>query len=698
MLPPLLQSYKNAGLIMCLYAFKNGSWLDLSGNNLTLSPQNRARLGPDGLVLVTNGSSSDSATATNTSALDVANTQAVAFFCKHRANGLSEGDYPPIFSSRPWTTGTDAGLAFGVEGKSATRINVHFANGTSGLDVPTARSSLNSVGLGRWYKTTTFVNQLTEKKISFYINHIKDANEFDMSAFAPIAVDTSTDLNIGRDVNGGGSRRFNGSIEYLAVLKQTTDFTATQEAQIHAELESMVAQQAPLITQKQNFTIPDQTTGLVSQFVLTSNGVWDTTKAEKCTVGSNISTTQNKILGNSFDGLSTGSSGTRIAGASNSGISGAAAVSMDFWVSGITSTSRMALGSIGTNSNGAAFGLELSTATANGCLYLVGFNRDAATTARPINDGGLHHVGVTYDGATTVKFYVDGVEAAATAALSSALSITNSPFHVGQAVYDSAYGVRGSIHVGRLWNKTLSAAEVKAIYERAKPAMSYRFGYGLKASGATAEGGVTGAFLSNSPFRFGESSGRFKIGSELVNGVPCKTLTCSTAGFVYADITAITSNPGNLTGFGEWTVWFYKGAGANTLIVSLASKDAALYSTTGNQTYSFAADSTENYHLFRGNGAAAGTTLTLSGNDYIANTTWYRIRVSRDVLGVFRSYILGGVYKTETLVTASGGSNPTSADRTYFAGNYVVVDMDAGDKIVLASVDGSMGLHHKLIA
>jgi hypothetical protein len=519
-----------------------------------------------------------------------------------------------------------------------------------------------------------------------------------MSAYAPIAVDTSADLNIGRDVNGAGSRRFNGSIQYIAVLKQTSDFTATQEALIHSELESMVAQQDPLLTQKQDFTIPDQTTGLVSQIVLTTSGVWDTTKAEKCTVGSNISTTQNKILGNSFDGLSTGGSGVRIAGTSNSGISGASTVSMDFWISGVTTTNRMAIGSIGTNSNGAAFGLELST-IGLGYLYFVGFNRDAQTTVRPITDGALHHVGATYDGVTTVKFYVDGVEAAATAPLASALNITNSPFHVGQAVYDSAYGFRGSIHVGRLWNKTLSAAEMKALHDRQRPGLSYQMGYGLKASGATAEGGVAGSFLSNSPFRFGNTTGRFKIESELINGIPSKTITCSTAGHVYVDLTAITSNLGNLTGFGEWTFWAQKAAsGSTTMILSLVSKDAALYSTAGNQTYSVALDSTESVHLFRGNGTGAGTTLTLSAASTIALSTWYRIRVTRDVLGVFRTYIMGGAFTNEVLLTAISGSNPSAADRNYFVGNYLVIDIGVNDKIALASVDGSMGLRHKLIA
>lgn len=454
---------------MCCYAFQNGSWLDLGSNNATLTPLNGAKFGPNGLQLIPNGSSSDGASSPDQAGFDVAITENVAFFVKFRSTGVGGGDYPPFFSTRPWATGVDAGLAFGLEGTTMNRLNVHFANGAAGVDVPSARSGTFTEPIGRWIKGSVLVNQISPTKlITFYIDHALNATTVSTSAFSPIAIAPASTMTIGVDIAGGGSRYFRGHIQYLCILKQTTDFTATQETQIHAELDSICAAQQPVQTTPGNFLIPDNTPNLVSQVAMTSQGVWDTQKAEKMTVGQNIAITKSKVLGQTFTGLSTGGSGVRIAGATNSGVSGAAAASMDFWVSGVTSTSRMCLGSLGANSNGAAFGLELSTAVADGCLNLVGFNRNAATTARPINDGGLHHVGVTYDGVTTAKFYVDGVEAAATAALASALSITNSPFHVGQAVYDSGYGFRSAIHSARLWNKTLTAAEFKSLYERAK--------------------------------------------------------------------------------------------------------------------------------------------------------------------------------------------------------------------------------------
>jgi len=70
-------------------------------------------------------------------------------------------------------------------------------------------------------------------------------------------------------------------------------------------------------------------------------------------------------------------------------------------------------------------------------------------------------------------------------------------------------------------------------------------------------------------------------------------------------------------------------------------------------------------------------------NSYISLNTKYRIKITRSISGVFTAYIKGGSFgDTYTLIDPTGGSgtNPVT-DNTYTTSNYIVADLDAGDKI-----------------
>lgn len=228
---------------------------------------------------------------------------------------------------------------------------------------------------------------------------------------------------------------------------------------------------------------------------------------------------------------------------------------------------------------------------------------------------------------------------------------------------------------------------------------TYSFNYGgVKATGSTAVGGVTGTFIPTTPFQLGDTSARYKINSELVNGVPCKTLVCSTAGLVTLDLTALTAGSGNLTGFGEWQFWIYKGGSSNAIDLTFIASLKGLSTIASQQGYGLNINAAELLYFYRVNNTSFAT-VTLTSAAYIVDSTWYRYRITRDVLGVFTTYIKGGAFTDETLVvSAGGGSNPSAADRNYFAANFLNLDMDAGDKMILASADGTMGLSHKMIA
>ena len=80
---------------------------------------------------------------------------------------------------------------------------------------------------------------------------------------------------------------------------------------------------------------------------------------------------------------------------------------------------------------------------------------------------------------------------------------------------------------------------------------------------------------------------------------------------------------------------------------------------------------------------AGAVTRFASNVSYIANTTWYRIRVTRTLDGEFTMWIKGGTFgDVYTLVDTTGGSpaNP-EVDNVYTISNYFVLDLDVGDRI-----------------
>ena len=83
----------------------------------------------------------------------------------------------------------------------------------------------------------------------------------------------------------------------------------------------------------------------------------------------------------------------------------------------------------------------------------------------PLNDNTFHHIAVTYDGAGSVQFYVDGVPHAATqfggpAGSAGALDLTSGPVRIGN--WRSGGGFHGLIDELNIYSHVLSAGEILA--------------------------------------------------------------------------------------------------------------------------------------------------------------------------------------------------------------------------------------------
>lgn len=100
----------------------------------------------------------------------------------------------------------------------------------------------------------------------------------------------------------------------------------------------------------------------------------------------------------------------------------------------------------------------------------------ARTTSVTINDGGWHHICITYSGNSStsgVTIYVDDVSAALTSVVNSlsATTLSTASATIGSREGgDSPYG--GNIDEVTIWDKELSDAEVSEIWNNGTPTLS----------------------------------------------------------------------------------------------------------------------------------------------------------------------------------------------------------------------------------
>lgn len=154
-----------------------------------------------------------------------------------------------------------------------------------------------------------------------------------------------------------------------------------------------------------------------------------------------------------------------------------------------------------------------------------------------------------------------------------------------------------------------------------------------------------------------------------------KYLQCTTAGTI-----VIPSKQA----YGTIEFDLFKGADANSTTISfIADKIIGDTLTIG---YRLTINNAESILIYRN-----VSLLTQTASAYITNNTWYRIKITRTLLGVLTTYIKGGAFGNNwVLVNTTGGTgtNPVT-DNTYTASNYFVLDLDVNDRFTnLVMYDG----------
>lgn len=183
-----------------------------------------------------------------------------------------------------------------------------------------------------------------------------------------------------------------------------------------------------------------------------------------------------------------------------------------------------------------------------------------------------------------------------------------------------------------------------------------------------------------------KGTGSYKI-SEIDTGT--KYLENTSAG-----TTAIQSKQA----YGEWEFDLYKNNTANAITIPFITTLIGGYGGY----FGYGLTNWTNEGLYFEKASGSGTSgIFNTANSYLANNTWYRIKVARlSSYGTFASivpsmtttypadtfavFIKGGSFGDDnwTLVDPTGGSgtNPVT-DSTYTTSNYFVADLDAGDRI-----------------
>lgn len=177
----------------------------------------------------------------------------------------------------------------------------------------------------------------------------------------------------------------------------------------------------------------------------------------------------------------------------------------------------------------------------------------------------------------------------------------------------------------------------------------------------------------------------WSIEDSTIETYPAKILSCGTPDWCYLPCSHFVGVTPAQAAYGTWEWWQYKTAGATWPIISFISSDAVQPADSAQNGYIIQIQSTEEILLRKNTGGAPYTTLFSTAAATMPNDTWVKFTITRSAANLF------SVYMNDVLLTAATGSNPVT-DSTHTTSNYMVLDLDAGDKVALERFDDDIKL------
>ena len=133
--------------------------------------------------------------------------------------------------------------------------------------------------------------------------------------------------------------------------------------------------------------------------------------------------------------------------------------SVSFWINADSVTTYGMMFSYGTSSSNSAFAISWDNTNAKIIVGKFGGNANSASSST-ISTGSWNHIVVTFDGSSTIKYYLNG-SADGTATLSGINTVVNE-FRIGEHLngWSGANFFDGKIDEVAVWNAELSASDV----------------------------------------------------------------------------------------------------------------------------------------------------------------------------------------------------------------------------------------------
>ena len=294
---------------------------------------------------------------------------------------------------------------------------------------------------------------------------------------------------------------------------------------------------------------------------------------------------------------------------------------------------------------------------------------------------------LTATGFTAPTIYVDGVATTTITALvkhmitvTTDTTVAASAFEMGGPTPALAGSIIGTVKAldynpGTDW--------IDAEYAKGQDA-GWHTDFGVHESVAA----VASGFLENSPFVV--DSGSFKISSEEIDGELCKVIECVTTGICYVPTSLFGQTPTEAA-FGEWQFWVNKTGAATETRILFVSDVVGGETAAGQDGYSFQINGAERLAVLEMT-AGGLSNKYLSDVSEVSTATWYRFTITRTSEGVCSLYTNGVLAGN-----AIDGSNPFT-DTTVVDSKYLILELDAGDKIAYSDIVGGHSIQKRPIA
>jgi len=191
---------------------------------------------------------------------------------------------------------------------------------------------------------------------------------------------------------------------------------------------------------------------------------------------------------------------------------------------------------------------------------------------------------------------------------------------------------------------------------------------------------VTTGPITNSGFEV--ESGSVKVINEDIDSVPHKVLEANSASVVSIS-RSLMQEDSTENAYGTWEFMINKATSSNPKIHFINSASDG----TGDGYYIDIKDD-EQILLY----STFGPYRLATDDDAMSSGAWTKFRVSRTIYGVFRLWV------DDVLVSTIDGANPTDPDNSYEVSDYIVFELDTGDKISLGNnVDDTSSIKKYLV-